>query len=104
MHLIVRELGDKFSEGTRLLWQAATRERMTLAALARAVRRGEGTVSRWLHGQRRPDEDSRRVLHDRFGIPADISVWRQKPTRKFAIPPRHVAHGAHAARPVNGSA
>lgn len=86
MRLISKDLGPKFSEGARLLWIAVQRERLTLVALAKEVGRGQGTVSRWMHGIRIPDEDSRRELHRRFGVPSDIEMWRRKPTQKFHIP------------------
>lgn len=86
-----QELGEHFSEGSRLLWvaladscggsQAQMRRRLT-GQSGEELR--PGVVSRWLYGDHRPGLRMVLQLKEAFGIP--IEAWHQSPTEPFAPP------------------
>lgn len=78
-----RELGERFSEGARLLWVAMRRHELSQEALRTELGRARGVVGHWLRGERLPDGTSRGKLFERFGIKPQ--AWEQKPTKPFSL-------------------
>mgnify|MGYP007083426783 CR=1 FL=1 len=75
-------LGDKFSEGARLLWIAMGD--VAPADFERSLGWSRGTLSNYLYGERRAGRDAAVLLFERHQIP--IGAWAEKPTETF-IPP-----------------
>jgi hypothetical protein len=78
-----RRLGDRFSEGARLLWLAMLRQGLSQESLRAELGRPKGVIGRWLLGDRLPDGESRGRLFKRFGIKPQ--AWDQKPSKPFSL-------------------
>lgn len=78
-----RQLGERFSEGARLLWIAMRRDRLSQETLRTELGRARGVIGHWLRGDRLPDGASRGKLFERFGIKPQ--AWEQKPKKPFSI-------------------
>lgn len=77
--------GDKFSEGSRLLW-LALRKRGVNASQARTILgcKHEGTVDRLLYGDRRAGLELALNIEKHFAVPA--SAWHAEPKKPFELP------------------
>lgn len=78
-----RQLGERFSEGARLLWIAMRKHGLSQESLRRDLGRARGVIGHWLRGDRLPDGASRGRLFERFAIKPQ--AWEQKPTKPFSI-------------------
>lgn len=77
-----KRLGDKFSEGARLLWVAlGTR---TIAEVERSLKWPRGKLSNLLYGERGAGRKTSTTLYHEHGIP--IEAWDLPPSTTF-IPP-----------------
>lgn len=77
-------LGDKFSEGARLLWLAMRRSQLSQEQLRLELQLARGVIGRWLRGERRPDGKSRGTLFERFEI--SPTAWDSPPSEPFTLP------------------
>ena len=75
--------GPKFSEGARLLWLALREADVSAADMSRALGTGNGTLHRWLYGDRRPDIDSAVKILDLYDIKPEM--WARPPARRFRL-------------------
>lgn len=78
-------LGDKFSEGSRMLWlMIAERYNGAQHECAAALGLDRGQFSHVLYGDRRLGIDEAIRIRDSHGI--DPSVWAKDPTEPFTVP------------------
>jgi len=79
-----REMGPRFSEGARLLWQAAVfRDRLTMRQIRDRLG-GTSDVPRWLYGDRVPVLRALMRIHKLWKIP--VTAWAEPPKKPF-VPP-----------------
>lgn len=71
-------LGEKFSEGSRLLTEAIAKFGSVTRA-SRATGLTTGTLVLWKFGDRTPDLASAIRLRDEFGVPVD--AWLKPPSK-----------------------
>lgn len=84
-HAYRDDLGDKFSEGARRLWEELDRRyEGNQAALAAALDVDGSAVHRWLHGDQRPGVAMTLKIQERFRIGARL--WREPPSVPFVLP------------------
>jgi plasmid maintenance system antidote protein VapI len=80
-----RDLGEHFSEGSRLLWAVLAENKGLLSEEIRtAIGAGKGTVTRLLYGDRRAGRDLAATIEKVYGIPA--ASWGQNPKEPFELP------------------
>jgi transcriptional regulator with XRE-family HTH domain len=79
-----RTLGDKFSEGSRLLWEAVESRGLGITETARSMGIDAARVLRVMYGDREPDPKLITQIFDVFAIPAD--TWGRPPARDFVLP------------------
>jgi len=83
------ELGDHFTEGARLLWDAMERLGFEQYQLEKHIQAPTGLVSRLLYGDQRAGRVWMFKLYNKLGIP--LESWNQTSSKPF-LPP--------AARPL----
>lgn len=76
------QVGDRFTEGARLLWLVLEGNQWTLAALAEAADVSKPTLFRYLYGDREMRLGTAQRLEVLTGVPA--ASWAQPPTEPFA--------------------
>lgn len=72
-------LGEKFSEGSRLLGEGIAKKFGNVSRASRATGLTTGTLVLWKFGDRTPDLTSAIRLRDEFGIPVD--AWLKPPSK-----------------------
>lgn len=93
-------LGDKFSEGSRLLWIAMGG--VAPADFERELGWPRGTLSNYLYGERRAGRDAALLLFERHKIP--IGAWSDPPTEPFVPPAARAAEVDGDEEPSEGAA
>jgi len=78
------ELGPKFSEGSRLLWEAMEQNGLTLEDVTRRLNAKRGMAAHWAYGDIGPSARWAWALWEAYKIP--IPAWNQAPTELF-VPP-----------------
>lgn len=86
-------LGDKFSEGSRLLWLAMGD--VPPADFERSLGWPRGTLSNYLYGERRAGRDAAVLLFDRHKIP--VGSWSDPPSEPFIPPAARESEGEEGA-------
>lgn len=84
------ELGDRFSEGARLLWCVLSDRGWSQGELTRAIGAKPGVVPRWLYGDTKPGWTWATKLRDMFGI--TFETWTVEPTLPFVPPAARSVH------------
>lgn len=89
-------IGDRFSEGARLLWQELARRNLSHAGAAKALGWERATISRVLYGDVVPGIGLLADVKKVFGIAPE--AWAESPTVEF-VPPalREAEEGVGAA-------
>lgn len=77
-----KDLGPKFSEGSRLLWVAMGSTPRT--EFEKSLEWASGKLANLLYGERGAGRATATLLLERFGIP--LASWDQAPTEAF-VPP-----------------
>ena len=79
-------LGNKFCEGSRLLWLHVLSQNISQKELSEALGLGGGgsQVSHWLYGRRKPGLELALLIEERLGIPA--KAWTEAPSEPFELP------------------
>lgn len=85
-------VGEKFSEGARLLWLGLEASGWSREELRKALNVSSGGVSRWLYGDRRPCHAQALRLQELFEIP--VATWRCAPREPFVPPALRVPKGS----------
>lgn len=86
-----RHLGQRFSEGSRLLWLALGTERLSIAQAAARLGWHRGNLARALYGDSKPGIDALVVVEQTFAVP--VGAWAVEPTETF-VPPALEEEGA----------
>lgn len=86
-----KHLGERFSEGARMLWRAIEKNGLPMRAVAEAVGPPTvpGDVCRWLYGDHRPTLRALMALEQAYRIP--LSAWTVAPRRPFVPPAARAA-------------
>lgn len=78
------ELGERFSEGARLLWKVLDDKRCSQLQLQRELGEHAGVVNRLLYGDRLPSLETAVRIEALYGIP--VNAWNEAPKKKFMPP------------------
>lgn len=82
--LLRRNKGDKFTEGSRLLWEAMARTGLGFRGAAAKLGTSSGALVKWAYGDRSPDRVYAGRMAALFAIP--LEAWDIEPTEKFVLP------------------
>jgi len=89
------ELGAKFSEGARLLWEVMEGRGLTLEDVTREIQAKRGMSSRWAYGDIGPSAQWAWVLWEAYSIP--VPAWGQPPSKPFVPPAARALSSAQEA-------
>jgi len=83
--LLRRDLGEKFSEGSRLLWLELERRGLRQSeAEALLGTFGQGRLNRILYGDRKPSLELASKVESIFAVP--VAAWQSPPAARFTVP------------------